>query len=82
MFKAVGVVVAEEGQLKVGVKKLTITEEMSIPKITTEQKDEICIKFMLQLFEHEDRLTDISILKFDIDNDADDFCYNTCMSHI
>jgi hypothetical protein len=64
MFKAIGVVVAEEGQLKVGVKKLTITEEMSIPKITTEQKDEICIKFMLQLFEHEDRLTDISIPKF------------------
>ncbi len=49
MFKAKGVVVVEEGQLKVGVKKLTILEEIPVPAITEEQKDEFCIKVMLEV---------------------------------
>jgi ribosomal protein L7Ae-like RNA K-turn-binding protein len=47
MFKASGVVIAEDGQRKVGVKRLTILEEMPLPVITVEQKDEITIRVLL-----------------------------------
>ncbi len=47
LFKASGEVVATDGQRKVGVKSLTIIEEMPLPAITIEQKDIMCTRVLL-----------------------------------
>jgi len=50
LWRAEGEVVATDGQLKVGVKTLTVIEEIPIPHITTEQRVKFGILCALEVY--------------------------------